>query len=101
MEIIGFRLRMNDLILKCNHSAGQEALLTAAVRDLHRSLPGMFRTDVRSGFPDLWKNNPFLTPLNESDSVVSIECRNLLLENCNELPVHSVLGYVNNLNERL
>ena len=92
---------MNDLILKCTHTVGQELLLTAAIRDLHRSLPGMFRTDVRSSFPDLWLNNPFLVPLQENDSVVCIECQNVLSQNCNELPVHSVLAYANNLSERL
>lgn len=93
---------MNDLILKSNGSVTQSVLLTAAVRDIHRSLPGMFRIDVRTPFPDIWKNNPHLFPLDENDpDVLSIECRNPLIHRCNELPVHSILGYQYYLNEHL
>ena len=55
----------NKLVLKCNLALGDIVLLTAAVRDLHRCYPGKFATDVRTSFPELWENNPYLTKLRE------------------------------------
>ena len=53
------------LILRNFQSPGDIVMLTAAVRDLHRSNPGQFVTDVRTPCPQLWENNPHLTPLKE------------------------------------
>jgi hypothetical protein len=47
-------------------------MLTAAVRDLHRSHPGEFLTDVRTPFPDLWLFNTYITSLDEADPDVRI-----------------------------
>ncbi len=77
-------------------------MLTAAVRDLHRCYPGRFQTDVRTGCPDLWKHNPFLTPLRESDATVNVlDCDYPLIARSNEQPWHFLHGYVDFLNEKL
>jgi hypothetical protein len=49
---------MRKLILSSFQSAGDIVMLTAAVRDLHRSHPGEFLTDVRTPFPQLWSYYP-------------------------------------------
>jgi glycosyltransferase involved in cell wall biosynthesis len=93
---------MNDLILKCDGSVTENLLLTATVRDIHRSLPGMFRTGVRTAFPEVWENNPYLTLLEESaPGVIAVDCRNSLIQMCNDLPVHSLQGYRDYVNEQL
>ncbi len=77
-------------------------MLTAAVRDLHRAHPGEFLTDVRTPCPDLWLNNPYLTPLDEADPDVEvIECHYPLIHLSNQTPVHFLQGFTRFLNEHL
>lgn len=77
-------------------------MLTAAVRDLHYWYPGQFVTDVRTVCPDLWDNNPHLTPLSENDpEVEQIECAYPLIDRCNETPYHCLHGFIEFLNDRL
>src|ERR1044072_2246063 len=68
--------RMKKLILSSFQSPGDLVMLTAAVRDLHACYPGGYLTDVRTGSPELWDNNPYLTSLDISDPAVElIECQ--------------------------
>jgi ADP-heptose:LPS heptosyltransferase len=94
--------RVKKFIFKCNLSLGDIVLLTAAVRELHSSYPGLFATDVRTSFRELWQNNPFLTPLDEYDPEVKIlECQDLLLERSRESACHALHGFLEFLNRRL
>ena len=69
-------------------------MLTAAVRDLHRSCPNEFITDIRSPCPGLWENNPFVTPISDNDSDArKLECHYPLIHNCNEAPFHFIHGF--------
>jgi glycosyltransferase involved in cell wall biosynthesis/ADP-heptose:LPS heptosyltransferase len=93
---------VNDLILKCEGSAAESVLLTATVRDIQQSLPGMFRIDVRTPFLEIWENNPHLTSLDDRNSdVVRIQCRNRLVHKSNESPMHGIQAYSSYLNEKL
>jgi hypothetical protein len=77
-------------------------MLTAAVRDLHRCHPGAFLTDVRSPHPELWENNPWLTPHQEDDSRVEvIDCHYPLINWSDRVPYHNLHGYMDFLNDRL
>jgi len=77
-------------------------MLTAAVRDLHRCYPEMFLTDVRTACPELWENNPYLTPLSEQDPKTEvIDCQYPLIHRSNQEPYHFLHGYIEFLNERL
>lgn len=77
-------------------------MLTAAVRDLHRSYPGNFLTDVRTSCPPLWENNPHITPLEEDDPEVEIiECHYPLIHQSNQRPYHFLHGFIHFLNEQL
>ena len=60
------------LILKNHQSPGDTLMLTATVRDLHLSHPDKFITDVRTPFPDLWKYNPYIIPINDNDENAKI-----------------------------
>lgn len=93
---------MRRLILRNHQSPGDIVMLTAAVRDLHRSYPGEFETDVRTPCPALWEYNPYLTPLLESDPGVEvIECEYPLINRSNQLPYHFIHGFCQFLENRL
>jgi len=77
-------------------------MLTAAVRDLHRAYPGTFLTDVRTPCPHVWENNPYLTPLGESERRVEIvDCHYPLIHRSNQAPFHFLQGYSEFLNDKL
>ena len=93
---------MQKLLLSSFQSPGDLVMLTAAVRDLHTCYPNRFLTDVRTGSPELWENNPYLTPIEVDDPDAElIECQYPLIHFSNERPVHFVHGYIDFLNKRL
>src|SRR5262245_62632624 len=93
---------MRKLILKCHFSAGDIVMMTAAVRDLHYWYPKQFLTDVRTAFPELWENNPYITRLSADDPTAEqIECSYPLINHCNEAPYHCLHGFIEFLNHRL
>ncbi len=90
------------LILQNSQSPGDIVTLTATVRDLHLTHPGKFLTDVRTSCDELWENNPFITPLDESDpDVEPIECEYPLIHESNFLPYHMLHGFRLFLQDRL
>ena len=92
----------SKLILSQDQSPGDILMLTAAVRDLHKCYPNQFLTDVRTPSPQLWENNPYLTPLDEKDPrVTQLECHYPLIHQSNELPAHFLHGFVEFLNQQL
>lgn len=44
-----------------DQSPGDVLMLTAAIRDLHLSHPGRFKTAVETPFPQIWENNPYVS----------------------------------------
>lgn len=93
---------MRKLILTNYQAPGDVVMLTAAVRDLHQCYPGRFLTDVRTDWPELWMNNPYLTPLKAGDTDVRmLECRYPMIELANQRPVHFVHGFIDDLNKKL
>lgn len=93
---------MRKLILKGRLSPGDETMRTAAVRDLHITYPYQFKTDVDTSCPELWENNPYLTPLDVSDPDVEvIEMHYPLINESNQKPYHFIHGYIHFLNDYL
>ena len=93
---------MQKLILVNIQSPGDVVMLTAAVRDLHACYPNQFLTDVRTGHPELWEHNPYLTPLDTRDADVRVlECHYPLIEFSNQRPVHFLNGFIEFLNDQL
>jgi ADP-heptose:LPS heptosyltransferase len=93
---------MRRLILTNFQSPGDIVMLTAAVRDLHRSYPGEFVTDVRTPCPAIWENNPDITPLDEhAPGTEVIGCHYPLIHRSNSAPVHFLEGFVEYLNDLL
>ncbi len=93
---------MEKWIFENRLSPGDIVMLTAAVRDLHRTYPGRFATDVRTSCPALWEHNPWLTPLEkEADDVRMLTCHYPLIHRSNEEPYHFIHGFVEYLNGEL
>src|SRR5258706_12753566 len=93
---------MQKLILINYQSPGDLVMLTAAVRDLHKCYPKQFLTDVRTGSPELWENNPYLSPLDTGDPEVKVlECHYPLISASNQRPVHFLNGFIDYLNDQL
>ncbi len=93
---------MRKLILRNFQSPGDILMLTAAIRDLHKQYPGQFLTDVRTPCPELWQNNPFITPLSELDPrVEQIDCSYPLINSSNSAPYHFIFGFIDFLNKAL
>ena len=83
------------LLLKNFQSPGDIVMLTAAVRAIHDCCPGDFLTDVRTSCPDLWSNNPYITPLEEAaPDVHTIECHYPLIHQSNQRPYHFIHGFI-------
>lgn len=89
-----------NIILKNFQSPGDIVMLTAAVRDIHLLRPGEFATDVRTSAPDLWQNNPFLSPLSDGEAEL-IECHYPLIHRSNQEPWHFIHGFHQYLSDRL
>jgi ADP-heptose:LPS heptosyltransferase len=90
------------LILRNFQSPGDIVMLTATVRDLHACHPGQFVTDVRTSCPDLWANNPYLTPLSEDEPGVEVvDCHYPLIDRINTVPYHFLHGFTEYLNDTL
>jgi ADP-heptose:LPS heptosyltransferase len=90
------------LLLKNFQSPGDIVMLTAAVRAIHDCCPGDFLTDVRTSCPDLWSNNPYITPLEEAaPDVHTIECHYPLIHQSNQRPYHFIHGFIEYLAEKL
>jgi ADP-heptose:LPS heptosyltransferase len=93
---------MKKLILRNYQSPGDLVMLTAAVRDLHACYPRQYRTDVRTSCPQLWENNPHLTPLDEkAPGVRVLSCDYPLVHKSNEAPYHFIHGFIDFLNRKL
>lgn len=93
---------MKRLILKSYQSPGDVVMLTAAVRDLHVACPGQFQTDVRTSAPDLWRNNPHITPMCEREPGVQVlEMHYPLIHESNQRPYHFIHGYPQFLESQL
>ena len=96
------KANMERLILKCPLCPGDVVMLTAAVRDLHRAHPGRFATDVRTTAQELWENNPYIEPLDESDPAVRvIDMHYPLIHSSNHVPYHFIHGYAQYLEQQL
>jgi ADP-heptose:LPS heptosyltransferase len=93
---------LRKLLLKAGFAPGDGVLLTAAVRDLHQCYPGEFQTDVRTPYPDLWRHNPHLTPLQADDPAVqTLECDYPLIQSANAVPCHALHGFIQFFNDQL
>ena len=75
---------MKKLILKHDLDIGDVLMMTIAVRDLHMAHPGKYQTDVRTRWPDIWANNPYITPMKDGEGEL-IEIGYPLIQNAGSM----------------
>lgn len=77
-------------------------MLTSAVRDLHLCYPKEFVTDVRTHYPELWANSPYLRQLSQSEEdVETVDCINALWPDRSRQSFHAIHSFVHFFNEQL
>jgi hypothetical protein len=59
-------------ILTHGRAPGDVAVMTALVRDIAKTHPGDIEVDVKTSAPDLWKYNPYITPLRKLEKASKI-----------------------------
>lgn len=78
---------MQRLIIKCKLSPGDCFTLTLAIHSLKTLYPGQYELDVRSPCPDIFLNNPHLTPISDDDpEAFSIDMQYPDIHSSNERP---------------
>jgi len=83
-------------------SPGDVVMLTAAVRDLHRSHPDKFYTSVKTSAGSLWEHNPHVSPLAETEpGIENIHCAYPLIHRSNRTPHHFIHGFMQDLGDKL
>jgi hypothetical protein len=86
-----------------NHlSPGDIVMLTAAVRDLHLSHPGVFATELRTIGKSVWENNPHVTKFVKNEpEVQELRCEYPLIHRSNKTPWHFIHGFMQDLGGKL
>jgi ADP-heptose:LPS heptosyltransferase len=59
---------VEKLVLRAMVYPGDLLMLTSAIRDLHGAHPGRFVTDVDTTCREIWRNNPYVTPVNRIET---------------------------------
>lgn len=87
-KIIGDRKKIRLVNRQC---PGDIAVFTAAVANLHAMYPGEYAVDVDTTAPEIWHNNPNITPLDlDDDSVEIYELKYPLIHRSNQLQIHFI-----------
>lgn len=90
------------VIFTNGQSPGDILMLTAAIRDLHKTHPGKFITDVRTPCGAFFENNPYITPLKEKDPGVEVfKADYPLINQSNTIPYHFIHGFMQDLGKKL
>lgn len=93
---------MRKLLLTCGLCPGDIMTLTVAVYSLHQTYPGEYLTDVRTPCPDIWQNNPHITPLDDNDpDVTTIPMEYPQIHRSNQTPINFVSCYTEYLGEQI
>lgn len=82
------------LILHSPHAPGDVTMLTTAIRDLHKTYPNEYLTDIDTTCNDVFENNPYITKLNKHDQDTAyITMEYPLIHNSNKGSYHFIHGY--------
>jgi ADP-heptose:LPS heptosyltransferase len=93
---------MRKVILRNSQSPGDIVMLTAAVRDLHKSHPGAFATEMKTSAKALWEHSPHVTTFAADEAAVeNISCAYPLILRSNTGPWHFIHGFTQHLGEQL
>jgi ADP-heptose:LPS heptosyltransferase len=63
---------MKDLLLRQWQAPGDLVVMTVALRDLHLTYPGMFRTQMNTCYPEVFYKNPYCNKVNSDARGVDV-----------------------------
>jgi len=90
----------HKIVLINRNSPGDIIMMTAAIRDLHKTYPNEYTTDVDSPCPEIFEGNPYITKLDPKDSeVIRLETHYPLIHSSNRGSYHFIHGYRKHLEE--
>lgn len=90
------------LILHNRLSAGDVLVMTAALESLHEAYPEEYQTDVRTPFPDIWENNPWITKIEDADTkAMNVEMNYPQINRSNQTNISFLSCYVEYLGEQI
>jgi ADP-heptose:LPS heptosyltransferase len=90
------------VIFKNMQGPGDIVMLTAAVRDLHKSHPNKYVTDVRTTSFPIWESNPYITSLDENaEDVTLYELGYPLIQKSNQGPYHFSEAFTEEIESKL
>jgi FkbM family methyltransferase len=92
-------MRRTRVRIRCDYALGDNVVLTAAVRDLHREYPGQFQTTIGTRIPDIWKHNPHAAA--NASTEIEIDCADLLVDRQGKFGKHYAEAFLNLLNKSL
>jgi FkbM family methyltransferase len=85
--------------ITCGFTLGDIVVLTGAVRELHEQYPGLFITDVDTSASEVWRHNPYITPIRGPAKVV--DCNTVQIDRRGDSNRHYMAAYVDLLNRQL
>jgi len=88
------------LLLTCKLCPGDLLTMTAAIESLHRTYPGEYQTEVRTGHREIWQHNPWIEKAAGS-GCRTIEMHYPSIQRCNEEHIPFLAGYTEYLGEQL
>ena len=93
---------MPKLILIQKQSLGDIIATTALIRDLQKTHPGKYQVSMRTPFPTVFNNNPYLTQIEENDEQAwKIELHYPAINSSNQSPRHFYEAFHTYLGEQL
>ncbi len=87
------------LFLKTDQAAGDTVAMTAAVYSLHKAHPGKYLTSVESPFPEVWKYNPDVSPV--EIGAIEVRMHYPAIHQSNKRGVHFMQGWCEHLGRAL
>jgi len=90
------------LLFENYQAPGDIVMMTAAIRDLHRSHPGKFITDIRTNSMSIWEGNEYITKLDPNDpEVTKMRLEYPLVHQSNQGPYHFTEAFTEELENKL
>lgn len=89
-----------SLVLHCRLNPSDALAVTAAVESLHARYSKEYKTDVRTSVPEIWRHNPWITPL-EDDEAEHVELEQPPINKSKSLLSPFLEGYTRDLGHRL
>lgn len=90
------------LILSNHQSPGDLVMLLYAITSLHETYPGEYLTDVRVSVPDIFKHNPLITKIEDTDSEATrIEMEYPQIHSSNAKPYRFTTAFADFLADKL